>query len=1094
MSKLKQATIHALFELQVEQFPAYSAVIHAEQALSYLELNERANQFAHYLRTCGVQPQTRIAVCMDRSIQLIVAILGILKAGGAYIPLDPDYPKERISFIMTENEHPLFITSAKYRKKFSTYQSKMILLDKLDKTLAKYPIHNPHLSSSAHHLAYIIYTSGSTGQPKGVLIEHRSVVNYGLWFTNTCHCLPRERIDFSSNYIFDMSITSLLIPPMFGMTIVICEEEIKKNFRQYIDYIEENRVNIIKITPSYFRALHNEIQQGSKPSLSYLRKIVLGGEALHTAHCLPWLNEYPRHTLYNEYGPTEATVGSTIFTITSKNIMDLPINIPIGQAGSNIKLYLLDNQLQPLPAGETGELYIGGIGLARGYLKRPKLTKKHFISNPFASNTNSRLYKTGDLCQQLANGDYVYLGRIDQQVKIRGFRVEPEEIEKYLLDYPGLSEVAVIVREDLLNEKQLVAYYKLKNVQKVPTISQFRKHLLNFLPHHMIPNVFVRIDTMPLTPNGKLDQAALPAPRFSINQHYLPPKNTTEIILAQIWSEVLGVTPIGMKDDFFELGGHSLSAARIISQINTQFHKHISLADFYQAATLGKLAAKIKRIKSKKQKNPILERTLHTETPVLPLSDFQLMLWISDTFEPKAKRLNIVARKRFKGHLDKNALTSAFTYVLEKHEVLRNQILTFRPGQIVKKELYFKLEEQDLRDLSIQKRDEVLQHSAEMLAVYHDWHKNRPLLLGYLFYLKNHYVELQICIPHVVADDICPDIIFNDLSDYYQLIVKQAEPIVTVDKNHRHYIVEEQHYFQNHIDRDIQFWERYLTNTELYTFPPEMIIEKMQNTPYSTLQAIPEAACNRLQHFCGQNHLSIQDGLSAALVLALKNCNPIYHDEKQHIFINLVKSTRNETRYDETIGCFLRLEPVKLLISNNSSLLDLAKQAHQSILDTNLYQRCSSLVKLASLPLFLSKQTKIRAYLIRLFVYTYTALFPTPAINRKILTLCGRLRPFEHDNHFLININVRANFIHNIVPDKPTLFGLNEANIKTKESDLLKIDRLFDVCFLRAPQHNKPCVVISTNLHPDFRKRIAQEIVNVLMQIEVTPQFMTMDE
>ena len=471
-------TIHGLFEVQVEKRPNHIAAMFAGQSLTYAELNKKANQLAHYLRTMGVKPDTQVAISMDKSIDLLITMLAILKAGGAYVPLDASHPEERLLFTLNDSNTPILITKLNSKDKFIRYQGPIIVLDNDVKEINKQATHNPDSIATPQNLAYVIYTSGSSGKPKGVLIEHRSVVNYSAWFANYCHCKPDHRIDFSSNYVFDMCVSITIVPLMLGLTVVVCSDEEKSNLRHYLEYLEYNQVNIIKMTPSYFKLLVHEIKnnlinQHTRASrkdstaefrfkLSHLQNIILGGENLPSVDCINWLNLYPKHILFNEYGPTEATVAVSQFKISNKSCSSLGVNVPIGTPGTNMDCYILTHDNHPVPNGEAGELYIGGGCLARGYLNQPELTRKQFIPDPFSKDSTARLYKTGDLCRQLPDGTIEYLGRIDEQVKIRGFRIELGEIEQHLASHPAISEAVVLVREEHSNEKRLVAYFILK--------------------------------------------------------------------------------------------------------------------------------------------------------------------------------------------------------------------------------------------------------------------------------------------------------------------------------------------------------------------------------------------------------------------------------------------------------------------------------------------------------------------------------------------------------------------------------------------------------------------------------------------------------
>ncbi|MBI2786664.1 MAG: AMP-binding protein, partial [Legionella longbeachae] len=716
-------TIHGVFEEQVNHFPNQLAVLNDVQSLTYIELNRKANQLAHYLRELGLTPDMPVALCFERSVEFLIAILAILKAGGAYLPLDPLQPEDRLSFLLNDSQAPILITKSQLKHKFSDHQNTLIFLDK-DKNIDQQITDNPDPINTPEHLAYIIYTSGSTGTPKGVLIEH---------------------------------LSTSIVPLMLGLTVVICDEVIKKNIRNYLNHLVNSHINIIKLTPSYFKVLLQETKNNFV-ALTQLSSIILGGENLSASECKSWLSFYPEHILFNEYGPTEATVAVSSYTVNAQNIERLDASIPIGIAGTNMSCIVLGNNNLPSSDNEIGELFIGGVCLARGYLNQPELTQQQFIIN-----NGTRLYKTGDLCKKHSNGIIEYLGRIDEQVKIRGFRIEPGEIEKQLLSHTAIKEAAVLAQKDSFSEQRLVVYYILKDKDTLLNINQLRQYLQKHLPDYMIPTVFVKIDSFPLTANGKLHKAALPIPLLTTSHNYLEPKTALEKKLAEIWSEELGVQLIGIHDDFFDLGGHSLSAARIVSKINHELERTISLNDFYKATNIAQLVPIIKQTKKSKRRRAF-RKFIHHKITKIPLSDFQFLLWMSNIFEPKAQKLNIVARKRFQGRLNKAALEFAFQAILKKHEALTYQILKFQPAQKVQKKSPAKLIIHDLQTSSIQQREKTLQKSLAQLFSYYPWPKNAPLLIIKLFYLQEDESELQICIPHLISDEYCMDIIFSELS------------------------------------------------------------------------------------------------------------------------------------------------------------------------------------------------------------------------------------------------------------------------------------------------------------------------------------------
>lgn len=1064
--------IPALFEEHAHRFPHDIAAQKDNEKLTYGELNEKANQLAHYLRSTGLKPDMPVALCLDRSFDFLITLFAILKAGGAYLPLDASQPEERLLFLLNDSKASILITQSAFIDKFASYQGAVVLLNLNDDALNKQPKDNLIPATTSEHLAYIIYTSGSTGTPKGVLIEHRSVINYCKWFAAYTGCTRQQRIDFSANPVFDMAVTCTLVPLMLGLTVVLCDDAIRKEIQSYLHFLAKYRINIIKLTPSYFKVLLH----GAKNNfinLPQLQSIILGGENLASAECQSWLELYPKHVLYNEYGPTEATVAVSTYKVSSLSCTDLGTNVPIGTAGSNMSCILLDTNNNPVPDGEIGELFIGGACLARGYLNQPHLTQQHFITC-----RETRLYKTGDLCKKNSDGNIEYLGRIDEQVKIRGYRIEPSEIVKYMSTYPAIKEGAVLPQKDAFGEQRLIAYYIPKDRNGSLNANKLRQYLQKYLPEYMIPTVFLKIDSFPLTANGKLDKAALPLPSLGMNCQYVEPNTTLEKKLAQIWSDELGVQIIGLQDDFFDLGGHSLSAARIISKISSDLNKTVSIYDFYKAANIANLISIIKTTKKNKKKRS-LRTPDYRQISNIPLSDFQFLLWMAHTFEPRAQKLNIVGRKRLNGRLNERALEFAFQAVLKKHEPFTYQLFKFKPAQKRKNICSFKLIVKDLTSLPVPQKERELQKSMTQLVNFYPWPKKNALVIGRLFYLNESESELQICIPHLISDDHCPDILFSELSRFYQLHNQLSLDKITADTRFKEHIFIERSAMKMHLDEDISFWGKYLNDVGLFTFPEEHVVFDMQNKniPYSTYSVIPEELLHNLKHFCERNHISINNALGAVVALALRNCCGTGHNKSPYTYINIIQSTRDNPIYDNTIGCFLRVEPAKIKLDEKATLTGLSQQIRNAIIDTSNYQHCSNLVTLCSISSF--KPNRIENFLTHLVTPLYSKLLKIPSIYRKILHQCGsRIVSYKRNTQFLINLNIRGNFVEQA--DKRELFGFNPKQINNTKDDLLAIDYVLEASFLRDDNQNTRYLVISANLKPEFREIIAREMIHIM--------------
>jgi surfactin family lipopeptide synthetase A len=572
----KDKCIHQLFEAIVEQTPDAVAVVFEDEQLTYKELNQRANQLAHYLANLGVGPEVLVGICVERSLEMVVGLLGILKAGGAYVPLDPAYPPERLAFMLEDASVGVLLTQARLVESLPKHQGPIVCLDTDWEIIERHSEENPGCSFTPENLAYVIYTSGSTGKPKGVLVAHSGVSNLATALIQISNVQPNSRVLQFCSLSFDGSVTELVMALLSGATLVMGTRDSLLPGANLIQLLRDFEVTTVALLPSVLAVLPaNE--------LPALRTVIAAGEACSRELVAKWS---AGRRFFNGYGPTECTVCTTIVECTDSK--EAP---PIGRPLPNTQVYILDAQKQLVPIGVPGELYIGGVGVTRGYLNRPELTADRFILNPFSNDSGSRLYKTGDLVRYLPDGNIEFLGRIDHQVKIRGFRIELGEIEAVLRQNPAVQEAVVIGQEYDLHDKRLVAYV-VPSQEQVFSTSELRHYLKQKLPDHMVPSAFVRLEAVPLTSNDKVDRRALPMPdgTRSVEETFAPPLTLFEEVLANIWSEVLRLDSVGIHDNFFELGGHSLLAVRVLAQIEKTFGKTLPLATIFQSPTIQQLA------------------------------------------------------------------------------------------------------------------------------------------------------------------------------------------------------------------------------------------------------------------------------------------------------------------------------------------------------------------------------------------------------------------------------------------------------------------------------------------------------------------------
>ncbi|MCP6758403.1 MAG: amino acid adenylation domain-containing protein [Fischerella sp. CENA71] len=598
----KAACFHKWFETQVEQRPNAVAVIFGDQQLTYQQLNSRANQLAHYLQAMGVEPESLVGICMDRSLEIVVGLLAVLKAGGAYVPLDPAYPKERIAFIVEETQVSILLTQKHLVKELPQLNSRLVCLDTEWKTIARESKANPVSEVTPENLAYVIYTSGSTGKPKGVEIPHVNINYYVQAMSKALQLQTKDVYLHTASFSFSSSVRQLMVPFSQGATVVIATVEQLQKPLALFEFIKQHHITIIDLVPSYWRSCTDvlanlESDQRKNILDNQLRLILSASEPLLSDIPKKWRFEFKQDVRFiNMYGQTETTGIVAVYPIPDSNEDQVTI-VPIGGAIANTQIYILDEDLRPAPVGEIGEMYISGTCLTCSYLKRPDLTEKIFIPNPFSDRPGSYLYKTGDLARYLPDGNIAYVGRVDYQVKIRGKRVELGEIESNIALYPGIKQNIVMGKDDTSGNTRLVAYIVPQTFSNEINQTAFTRELRNYLkqklPEYMVPSAFIMLAAFPLTPTGKIDRRALPAlndVKQDLEETFVAPRNELELKLTKIWQKVLSVQPIGVKDNFFEVGGNSLIAVRLIADIERIWNRKLPLAILFETPTIEGLA------------------------------------------------------------------------------------------------------------------------------------------------------------------------------------------------------------------------------------------------------------------------------------------------------------------------------------------------------------------------------------------------------------------------------------------------------------------------------------------------------------------------
>ncbi|MHB9105595.1 MAG: non-ribosomal peptide synthetase [Armatimonadota bacterium] len=585
---LPELCAHRLIERQAKKTPAAVAATFRDEALTYGELNRRANQLAHYLRKRGVGPDVPVGICLERSLWMAVGLLGTLKAGGAYLPLDPAYPRERLAFMLDDAQAPVVVTTERLRDSLPDFAGTAVCLDAERAAIEREPVDNPEGGTAPDHLAYVIYTSGSTGTPKGVLVTHRGMVNHNLAAVELYGLQPGDRMLQFSSLNFDMAVEEIFPTWIAGATLVFRGENALQSGREFTEWLAREKVTVLDLPTAFWHEWVHELAAGTALPPD-VRLVIVGGEKAQAPVYAEWQRLAGKSVRWlNTYGPTETTVIATLYDPAANPAgLREGEELPIGRPIANTQAFILDAEGQPVPVGVPGELYLGGTGLARGYLHRPELTAERFIAHPFSEAPDGRLYRTGDVARWRADGNIEFFGRSDDQLKVRGFRVEPGEIETLLNGHPAVRQ-SVVIGRTAADGIALIAYVVPR--EDGVTAEALRAALKAQLPDYMVPAAFVMLDRLPLTPSGKVDRRALPAPEAAPGAQHVPPRDELEAQLAQIWQAVLGVEAVGVTDDFFELGGHSLLAVRLFSTIERMLGKRLPLASLFQAPTIAHLA------------------------------------------------------------------------------------------------------------------------------------------------------------------------------------------------------------------------------------------------------------------------------------------------------------------------------------------------------------------------------------------------------------------------------------------------------------------------------------------------------------------------
>ncbi len=937
-----------LFEEQAARTPDAVAVAHEDRSLTYAELNRRANRVAHKLRASGVGPETLVGICVDRSVEMIVGLLAILKSGGAYVPLDPTYPSERLAYMLDDAAIRVLLTQTHLREKFAGRQLTALCLDD-----DAYALHgeagdaseaNPDANVTAENLAYVIYTSGSTGRPKGVGVSHGAARNYFEAAREEFALKPGDRVLQFASISFDASAEEIYPCLTSGATLVLRTDAMLASASLFLRQCGEWGVTVLDLPVSYWHTLVARLGSEVHSIPDSLRLLILGAEKALPESLEVW-QKYAggRVRVLNTYGPTETTIVSTLCELScAAGEGATGRAIPIGRPVRNLRNYVLDAMLNPVPVGVAGELYTGGAGLARGYLNHPELTGERFIPDPFGEEPGGRLYRTGDLVRYLADGRIEFLGRADEQVKVRGYRVELGEIEAALGGHESVREAVVVARDDGRGEKRLVAYVVATD-DNAPNAVTLRGHLKERLPEYMIPTAFVLLDALPLTKSGKVDRRALPAPddaaRLTFDNEFTAPRTPVEEVLAAAWAEVLGVERVGVGDDFFELGGHSLLATQVISRVREAFRVELPLRSIFESPTLAELAECVEAaIRGGQQLElPPIEPVSREQD--LPLSFAQERMWFLRQLHPESVAYHVMRPLRMTGPLDLSLLERSLTEIVRRHEIYRTTFPAVhgRPVQLVHPPHAVELSPVDLRGLPEAEREAHAERVIEAEGQRPFDLQRGPLWRLTLLRLGDEDHLLMFCEHHMVHDGWTEWRLISEFLAIYEALATGAPsplpelPIQYADFAHW----QRQCLAGPALDAQLDYWKVRLAAPppalELPTDRPRPPAQSFRGDTREVMLA--PALVQALNDLSRRQHCTLFMTLFAAFGTLLQR-----HSGQEDILIGSPIAGRNRAELEGLIGFFVNTLVMRHDGSGDPTFIELLQRTRENALGAYAHQ------------------------------------------------------------------------------------------------------------------------------------------------------------
>jgi len=933
--------IHQLFEEQVKRTPEAIALQHVDLCLSYEEINAQANRLAHHLRSLGVGSDALVGLCTERSAEMIIALLGILKAGGAYVPLDPLLPLERLRLLLNDLSPPVVLCQRIWQEQLlslageSCPLEKILIIEELSERLQETDPFDLPCRNTPLDLAYVMFTSGTTGQPKGVMVPHRGVVRLVVQ-PDYVKLGPEDVLLQFAPLSFDASTFEIWGSLLNGAKLVIAPSE-SLDFTELGNVISAHRVTTLWLTA----ALFHQMMELRPAALAGVRQLLAGGDVLSPSRVRDYL-EMPGHgRLINGYGPTENT------TFTCCGVFDhaaqIVGSVPIGRPIAGTYVYILDKQGEPVPTGVVGEIYAGGDGLARGYLNAPKLTNERFIADSFSSDPHTRLYRTGDLARWRSDGTIEFMGRTDYQVKIRGYRVELGEIENALLRCHGVSDVVVVVVVvDVSGEKKLVGYL-VSCGGASPSTSELREHLLKQLPDHMVPGAFVTLERLPLTPNGKIDRKALPAPagnRLETGEDFVAPRTASEQAMVEIWTQLLGVERISIRDNFFALGGHSLLAVRLVFRLRDALKVDLPLRVMMEYPTIAELSAAVEELEKAEAGLPAgLTRAQRKEDggpQKFPVSFGQEQLWFIDQMEPESSAYNMSFVLRFRGFLNRHALRRSLDVLVMRHEILRTtfQVENGVPVQVVCPELALEMPEIELGSLPGESRSGEAQRLMRLESSRPFDLQCGPLLRTQLLNLGAEEHALLLSLHHIVFDGWSVNLFLGELAVAYAAHVSGSLPEKpALPMQYADFAVWQRSYFHDEsesLDQQVVYWKRQLGgDLPVLDLPADMPRPAVQTHIGDEEEIhLPQQLADQLRRLSQHESATLFMTLLAAFNVLLHR-----HTGQEDIIVGSPIVNRNHRETEQMIGFFVNVVVLRTDVSGNPTFRQLLKRCRETCLE-----------------------------------------------------------------------------------------------------------------------------------------------------------------